>query len=99
MVQQSLFSGSEWQTNTKYCEWRETRNGKVIFSEAKKIALQLKAKGIKAGIRDIFSFLRVNFWIDKGNEEYKVNNNYSKLTAYEIEATVPELKDYFEHRG
>ena len=28
-----------------------------------------------------------------------VNNNYSKLAAYEIESTVPELKDYFEHRG
>ena len=99
MVQQSLFSEHKWQTDPKYLEWRESWNGKVIIREAKKIALKLKAKGIRAGIRDIWSFLRVTIWLDKDVDGYKVNNNYSKLAAYEIESTVPELKDYFEHRG
>ena len=99
MVQQSIFSGSEWQTNDKYIEWRESWNGKVIFREAKKTALKLHRKGIKAGIRDIWSFLRVTILLGEDSEGFKVNNNYSKLAAYEIESTVPELSGYFEHRG
>jgi len=88
-----------WKDDRRYSEWRQTENGKKVYEEAKKVVLKLESKGLKAGIRDVFSYVRVNFWIDKGFEKYKVNNNFSRLAAYEMESELPELIGYFEHRN
>ena len=103
-MNQQTFLSDDWQSNHKYRSWRETSNGRVVYNEAKKIALRLKNQGKRAGIRDMWSFIRVGIMTGDvyiGNDEnnFKVNNDYSKLAAYELEDTEPELKDYFEHRS
>ncbi len=68
--------------------------------QCEKIVLDLYCKGIHAGIRDIFSFVRVKRWMYSTDDVgFKVNNNYSKMVAKELEAKHPELKKYFKHRN
>ena len=96
MEQQTIFK--EWQSNKKYQAWRKTANGKAVFEAAKNVILRLKENGKRAGIRDAWSYVRVNYWLGKDKDGYKVNNDYSCLAAYELEETIPELAGYFEHR-
>ena len=96
MTQLDLYP--EWVTNEKYTAWRETANGEQIYRAAEKIAMTLYLNGKRAGIRDIFSYIRVNYWLSQSEDDYKVNNNYSRLCAFEIEARNPIMRGYFEHR-
>ena len=92
------FQNFEWQIDAKYIEWRNSENGKQIYRAAERLAMKLYLNGKRAGIRDIFSYIRVNYWLSESDGQYKVNNNYSRLCAYEIEAKNPVLRNYIEHR-
>ena len=81
-----------------YREWRETANGRAVFEAVEEVVLLLQSDGKRAGCRDLYAYVRVNYWLQRGKEKYKVNNNYSALTARELEEKHPCLAGYFEHR-
>jgi hypothetical protein len=65
------------------------------------VAFFLKDKGFKrAGMKMIFERLRWEYAIKtKGEEEYKLNNNYTSYYARLVMCLEPELAGFFRLRG
>lgn len=71
-----------------------------VYEELVKLARQAKAKGrAKIGIGMLWEVLRWHFWLEtKGDEEFKLNNNYRSRYARLIMGLEADLVGVFETR-
>lgn len=69
-----------------------------IYQEFKKFTFKAMAKGFKHyGAKAIFEIIRFETGV-KGNDQFKVNNNYTPYFARLFEKDHPEHKDFFYKR-
>ena len=65
-----------------------------------RLSLQVRARGFERySARAIFHRMRWEEQIEKGNREFKIDNNHSAALARWFIARHPELPDFFETRG
>lgn len=70
-----------------------------VYRELVKRAREAARSGHRCGIRMIWERMRWHFYIEmSGDDEYKLNNNYTSRYARLIEDQEPDLRDFFEKR-
>jgi len=75
------------------------RENPHVYSELKKLALQLKEKGHKKyGMKGLFEVLRWHRALETTDQNYKLCNNYTAFYARIIMKNEPELKGFFRLR-
>ena len=64
-----------------------------------KLARDIKARGYDHyGIKALFEVARYHYQIERGEGEWKINNNLTAYYAREIMAREPDLRGFFETR-
>ena len=75
------------------------RQNPHVYDELVKLCLDVKARGRKRwSMKGAFEVLRWSTLHTRGNDDFKLNNNYTSIYARLISRTVPELEDFFQIR-
>lgn len=70
-----------------------------VYKELVRLAFELKERGFKhAGMKFLFERVRWFFWVERGESDFKLNNNFHSRYARKIMAEYPELEGFFETR-
>lgn len=77
------------------------RDNPQVFDLLKRLSLQLKQKGHKNySIKGLFEVVRWHYALQtKGDQDFKMNNNYTALYARHLMEEVPELDGFFRTRA
>jgi hypothetical protein len=64
-----------------------------------RLAFELKERGFKrCGMKFLFERLRWFYWVERGDADFKLNNDFHSRYARKIMAEFPELQGFFEVR-
>ena len=71
-----------------------------VYAQLRKRAIRAKRRGFKPGMRCLFELLRWGHGmrIDQGDDEFRLNNNYTPFYARLLMDREPELAGFFEIR-
>ena len=70
-----------------------------IYELMVKLARDVKGRGIEDyGMKAIFERARWHFRVERGEADFKLNNNYTAFYAREIMAREPDLDGFFKTR-
>jgi uncharacterized Zn finger protein (UPF0148 family) len=71
-----------------------------VYDEIVRLARVAKTRGhTRWGIKGIFEVLRWSQMITNGDNEFKLNNNYTSAYARLVMENEPDLEDFFETRS
>jgi len=75
------------------------RDHPEVYTELVRLARQAVAAGRhKFGLKALWEVMRWNFWLRRGDGEFKLNNNHAPYYSRLIMAREPDLAGVFETR-
>jgi len=70
-----------------------------VYQRLVHLAFDLKERGFKrCGMKFLFERVRWFYWVERGDADFKLNNNFHSRYARKIMAEFPELEGFFEVR-
>jgi hypothetical protein len=70
-----------------------------VYAKLVELAGELKARGFRRyGIASLFERLRWHFVVDRGADDFKLNNNYRSRYSRKLMEEHPEFSGFFETR-
>ncbi len=70
-----------------------------IYDQLLRLTRELQSYGFRHyGMKSIWERMRWHFQIEKGDQEFKLNNNYTSRYARKLVHDHPELEGFFEMR-
>jgi len=80
-------------------QWAHTPEGGQALDKCIRLAIALKRRGVKVGMKAIWERVRWHFdTVRAQGEQYAMNNVYTAYAARFIMERVPELAEYFDTR-
>lgn len=75
------------------------RDHPEVYEKIVSLIRQLQRRGFQRyGIKSLFEQVRWHFRVERGDEEFKLNNNYHSRYARKIIREHPDLDGFFELR-